>query len=91
MHNTPIRLVVLNSKYARITPMSELIFEVFEAEEGGYWAKALGESIFTEGDTWIDLKNNILEAVQCHFFDSSQTHHLEIRNCTAPSVKLVPS
>jgi hypothetical protein len=49
--------------------MSELIFEVFEAEEGGCWAKALGESIFTEGDTWTELKANILEAVQCHFFD----------------------
>ncbi len=49
--------------------MSELIFEVHEAEEGGYWAKALGESIFTEGDTWNELKDNVLEAVQCHFFD----------------------
>ncbi len=49
--------------------MSELIFEIHEAEEGGYWARALGESIFTEGDSWLELKNNILEAVRCHYFD----------------------
>lgn len=35
--------------------------------EGGYTAKAIGESIFTEGDTMDQLKANIREAVQCHF------------------------
>ena len=52
--------------------MTELIFEVNEAEEGCYWAKSLGESIFTEGDTWEELKSNVLEAVRCHFFDSQK-------------------
>lgn len=31
--------------------MNEIIFLVEEALEGGFTAKALGESIFTEGDT----------------------------------------
>lgn len=35
--------------------------------EGGYTAKGIGESIFTEGDTMDQLKANIREAVQCHF------------------------
>jgi predicted RNase H-like HicB family nuclease len=47
--------------------MNEIFFLVEEALEGGYTAKAIGESIFTEGDTMDQLKANIREAVQCHF------------------------
>lgn len=45
----------------------ELIFEVRDAEEGGYYARALGYSIFTEGDSWDELRSNLLEAVSLHF------------------------
>lgn len=47
--------------------MTELIFLVEEAPEGGYTALALGQSIFTEADTLDSLRANIREAVQCHF------------------------
>lgn len=47
--------------------MNEIIFLVEDALEGGYTAKALGESIFTEGDTIDEIKKNIKEAVECHF------------------------
>lgn len=47
--------------------MNEIIFLVEEALEGGYTAKALGESIFTEGETIEQIKINIKEAVECHF------------------------
>ena len=47
--------------------MSELIFLVEEAPEGGYTARALGESIFTEADNWDILKRNIIDAVSCHY------------------------
>jgi len=47
--------------------MNEIIFLIEEAPEGGFTAKAVGESIFTEGDTMEDLKINIKEAVDCHF------------------------
>ena len=47
--------------------MNEIIFLVEEALEGGYTAKALGESIFTEADTMDEIKINIKEAVECHF------------------------
>jgi predicted RNase H-like HicB family nuclease len=46
---------------------SEIIFVVEEAAEGGYAAKALGESIFIEGETIEELKNNVKEAVLTHF------------------------
>jgi hypothetical protein len=45
----------------------ELIFLVEEAAEGGYAARALGHSIFAEGDTWDELKAAVPDAVRCHF------------------------
>ena len=47
--------------------MEEIIFLVEESQEGGYTAKGLGVSIFTEGETIEDLQKNIKEAIQCHF------------------------
>ncbi len=47
----------------------EIIFEVHEATEGGYDARALRHSIFTQGDDWEDLKVMAWEAVLCHFGD----------------------
>ena len=47
--------------------MSELIFMVEEAPEGGYTAKALGESIFTEADDLKSLHKQVRDAVRCHF------------------------
>lgn len=51
--------------------MKEIIFLVEEAIEGGYNAKALGEAIFTEGETLDEVKKNIKEAVECHFDESN--------------------
>ena len=45
----------------------EIIFLVEEAPEGGYVAQALGHSIFTEADTWDELRAAVQDAVQCHF------------------------
>lgn len=47
--------------------MSELIFLAEESPEGGYTARALGESIFTEADTLEHLHEQIRDAVRCHF------------------------
>jgi hypothetical protein len=47
--------------------MNEIIFLVEHAPEGGYTARALGESIFTEGDDLEALRMNMREAVDCHF------------------------
>jgi hypothetical protein len=45
----------------------EIIFLVEESPEGGYEARALGHSIFTEADTYDDLKKMVQDAVNCHF------------------------
>jgi predicted RNase H-like HicB family nuclease len=47
--------------------VKEIIFIVEESPDGGYTARALGESIFTEGDTIEDIKEAIKDAVRCHF------------------------
>jgi len=47
--------------------LKEIIFVVEEEPEGGYIAKALGESIFTQADSMDELRKNIRDAVKCHF------------------------
>lgn len=51
--------------------MRELIFVVEEAPEGGYTARALGESIFTEADSLDELRSQVRDAVRCHFDEGS--------------------
>ena len=48
----------------------ELIFEIRDGEEGGYCARALGHAVFTEADSWEELRNSVLGAVSLHFEDS---------------------
>lgn len=45
---------------------AEIIFEVTEAADGGYDARALGHAIFTQGEDWADLKAMVRDAVRCH-------------------------
>ena len=47
--------------------MSEIIFIVENSDEGGYTAKSLGYSIYTEGETLDELKENVKDAAKCHF------------------------
>jgi len=47
----------------------ELIFEIRDSDEGGYCARALGHPIFTEAETWDELRANVLEATSLHFED----------------------
>lgn len=47
--------------------MSEIVFLVEDAPEGGLLARALGHSIFTEADTYEELRDRVRDAVHCHF------------------------
>jgi hypothetical protein len=47
--------------------MNEVIFIVEEAPDGGFTARALGASIFTEADAWDELQSQVRDAVRCHF------------------------
>lgn len=47
--------------------MEEIIFLVEESVDGGYTAKGMGVSIFSEGETIDELREKIKDAIQCHF------------------------
>ncbi|HOE12969.1 MAG TPA: 2-oxoisovalerate dehydrogenase [bacterium] len=52
--------------------MNEIVFVVEEAPEGGYTARALGESIFTEADELSQLQERVRDAVRCHFEEGQE-------------------
>ena len=52
--------------------MSEIVFLVEDAAEGGFTARALGHSIFTEADSYESLRDQVRDAVQCHFDDGER-------------------
>lgn len=61
--------------------MTELIFIVEEAPEGGFVARSLGPSIFTEADTLAELPEKVRDAVRCHFEEGAapkvvRLHHV---------------
>jgi hypothetical protein len=51
--------------------MTELVFEVVQEADGGYCAECLTESIFTQADSWGDLRRNVIEAVNAFYFDGT--------------------
>ena len=55
--------------------MVELVFEVTQEADGGYSAECLTENIFTQGDTWDDLRFNVREAVGVFYFDLQKPAH----------------
>lgn len=46
---------------------SEVIFVVEDSPGGGFEARALSHSIFTEADTLDELRRMSKDAVECHF------------------------
>ena len=47
--------------------MQEIHFLVEESPEGGYTARAAGHAVFAEADTYCELKDQVRDAVHCHF------------------------
>ena len=58
--------------------MTEIVFLIQDDPDGGYTARALGESIFTQADDMDELREMIRDAVRCHFPDE-QTRPKVIR------------
>jgi predicted RNase H-like HicB family nuclease len=52
--------------------MNELVFEITQEADGGFTAECLTEGIFTEGDSWEELRSNVREAVAAFYFDRPQ-------------------
>jgi hypothetical protein len=47
--------------------MDEIFFIVDEEMEGGFSARALGASIYTQAETVEELHTQVRDAVHCHF------------------------
>ena len=52
--------------------MGEIVFEVTQETDGGFVAECLTESIYTQADTWEELRRNVREAVAAFYFDRPQ-------------------
>jgi hypothetical protein len=50
---------------------TEIILSVEESPAGGYEARALGHSIYTQADTLEELKRMLQDAVRCHFEENA--------------------
>jgi predicted RNase H-like HicB family nuclease len=48
---------------------NEIVFEITQEADGGFCAECLTESIFTQGDTWDELRANVKEVVEAFYFD----------------------
>ncbi len=57
---------------------NEIIFLIEESAEGGYEARAIGHSIFTEGETYDEVKASIKEAIKCHFEEGDAPHLIRL-------------
>jgi predicted RNase H-like HicB family nuclease len=49
--------------------MAELVFEVTQEADGGYCAECLTLDIFTQADSWEELRANVRKVVRAYFFD----------------------
>jgi hypothetical protein len=58
--------------------VDELVFEVTQEADGGYCAECLTEAIFTQGDTWNELRENVREAVAAFYFDRPEPAHIRM-------------
>ena len=70
MHPEAVR--VTPESYAGAVADVEIVFTVSESPEGGFEARALGHSIFTEADTLEELRSAVQDAVRCHFDEAER-------------------
>lgn len=66
---TLFRVLAIAGTSTQRQPKNELVFTVTQEGDGGFVAEALGESIFTQADTWDELRGNVREAVTAFYFD----------------------
>ena len=62
-----------------VLDVNEIVFEVTKAFDGGYDARAFGQSIFTQGNDWVELKEMVRDAVLCHFDEEELPAAIRLR------------
>jgi predicted RNase H-like HicB family nuclease len=48
----------------------EIVFSITQEADGGFVGECLSHDIFTQGDTWVQLRANVQEATSAFFFDA---------------------
>jgi predicted RNase H-like HicB family nuclease len=56
----------------------EIVFSVTQESDGGYVAECLSHDIFTQGNTWDELRKNVREAVAAFFFDQPKPNAVRL-------------
>jgi len=56
----------------------EIVFSVMQEEDEGFVAECLSHDIFTQGDTWSQLRANVQEAVNAYFFDQPKPDRIRL-------------
>jgi predicted RNase H-like HicB family nuclease len=56
----------------------EIVFSVTQEADGGFVAECLTHDIFTQGDTWEQLRQNVQEAVSAYFFDQNRPDRVRL-------------
>jgi predicted RNase H-like HicB family nuclease len=73
------------------TKLTELIFVVEQAPEGGYTASALGADIITEADSLEELRHNVREATEVHFDEGQQPKIIRLHFVREEVLALTPA
>ena len=63
-------------------------FEVVQETDGGYCAECLSENIFTEADTWDELRKNVVEATAAFFFDRPRPDRVRLHLVRAETLSV---
>jgi predicted RNase H-like HicB family nuclease len=58
--------------------MDEIVFEITQEADGGFSAECLTESIFTQGESWQQLRANVKEAVDGFYFDRAKPRNIRL-------------
>jgi predicted RNase H-like HicB family nuclease len=56
----------------------EVVLMITQEADGGYVAEGLGYDIFTQADTWDELRSNAQEAVDAYFLDEQKPDRIRL-------------
>ena len=56
----------------------EIVFSVYQENDGGFIAECLSHDIFTQAKSWEDLRANVQEAVTGYFYDQTKPERIRL-------------
>ena len=66
---TPLLPLLLPDNHSTVRGRDQVIFEVTQEEDGGFVAACVTAPIFTQADSWAELREQMQDAVRTHCFD----------------------